>query len=115
MTRALISAAAILGLVLCGITSGAAAGAPTPKPLTHAVAIDGTTFQPATLTVNLGDTVVWTNKDPFPHTVTSTSGGFDSGAIAPGKTWKLKPTKKGDFDYVCRFHTTMHATLHVRD
>ena len=115
MTRALISAAAILSLTLCGVSSGAAAGAPARKPVTHAVAIDGTSFQPATLTVHLGDTVVWTNKDPFPHTVTSKTGGFDSSAIAPDKSFKFKPTKKGDFDYICSFHTTMKATLHVRD
>lgn len=114
MTRALISAAAILSLVLCGTGAGAAAGASAPKPITHAVAIDGTSFQPAMLTVHLGDTIVWTNKDPFPHTVTSKAGGFESGAITPGKSWKITPTKKGDFDYICSFHTTMKATLRVQ-
>jgi plastocyanin len=34
--------------------------------------------------VKAGDTVVWVNKDPFPHTVTSQAGGCDSPEIVPG-------------------------------
>jgi plastocyanin len=34
--------------------------------VTHTVAIDGVTFDPATLAVKVGDTVVGINKDPFP-------------------------------------------------
>lgn len=114
MPRALKSAVAIASLLFCSISSGAAAGASAPKPVTHTVAIDGTSFQPATLTVHLGDTIVWVNKDPFPHTVTSKTGGFDSSAIAPEQSWKFKPPKKGDFDYICNFHTTMKAKLRVQ-
>ena len=33
-------------------------------------------FAPATLKVKRGDTVVWTNRDPFPHTATA-AGVFD--------------------------------------
>ncbi len=80
---------------------------------THAVTIDATSFQPALLVVRSGDKIVWTNKDPFPHTVTSKSGGFDSGQIAPGQSWQLTPTKKGEFAYVCTFHPAMKATLRV--
>jgi len=50
---------------------GPAAAADAPKAATHSVAIDGTNFQPAMLTVKVGDSVTWVNKDPFPHTVTS--------------------------------------------
>ena len=92
---------------------GAAAAADAPKAPTHSVAIDGTQFQPAALTVKLGDSVTWTNKDPFPHTVTSTAGSFDSREIAPGKSWRYTAIKKGEFAYVCVFHPTMKATLKV--
>ena len=98
-------AAALVSLCWC---AGPAAAATT-----HNVAIDGTSFQTATLAVKVGDSVVWTNKDPFPHTVTSVAGGFDSHEIAPGKSWKYLTTKKGDFPYVCTFHPTMKATLRV--
>ncbi len=76
--------------------------------------IEGTRFEPSALTVNAGDTVVWINKDPFPHTATSETGAFDSKEIGPETTWRHVPTKKGTFAYVCRLHPTMKATLQVR-
>jgi len=79
----------------------------------HTVAIDGVTFDPATLAVKAGETVVWVNKDPFPHTVTSQTGGFESHAIAPGQSWSYTTTKAGVFPYLCTLHSTMHATLKV--
>jgi plastocyanin len=33
------------------------------KPVTHTVIIDGSRFEPETLSVMAGDTVVWVNKD----------------------------------------------------
>jgi plastocyanin len=92
---------------------GPAAAADAPKAAAHTVAIDGTNFQPAMLTVKVGDSVTWVNKDPFPHTATSATGGFDSREIAPGKSWKYTATTKGEFAYVCTFHPTMKATLKV--
>jgi plastocyanin len=100
-------------LALLAWSLGPAAAADAPKAATHTVAIDGTRFQPAALTVNVGDSVVWINKDPFPHTVTSAAAGFDSHEIAPGRSWKYTATKKGEFAYVCIFHPTMKATLKV--
>lgn len=99
-------------LVLCW-SGGHAAAAEAPKAAMHMVAIDGTAFQPAALTVKVGDSVVWVNKDPFPHSVTSAAGGFDSHEIASGKSWRYTATKKGDFPYICVFHPTMTATLKV--
>jgi len=79
----------------------------------HAVAIDAVQFSPQIMVVHVGDTVTWTNKDPFPHTVTSKEGGFDSHDIAPGKTWTFVPRKTGVFPYLCTLHTTMTGTLKV--
>jgi len=112
MGQPLGRAAAALGLLLCSVMPGAAAL--PPKPVTHTITIDGTRFQPETLTVKLGDSILWVNKDPFPHTATAKDGQFDSKSIAAGKSWKYKPAKRGDFDYVCRFHPTMAAVLHVQ-
>lgn len=100
-------------LALLCLSIGPAAAADAPKAAAHAVVIDGTNFQPALLTVKVGDSITWVNKDPFPHTVTSTAGGFDSREIAPGKSWKYTATKKGEFAYVCVLHPTMKATLKV--
>jgi len=77
------------------------------------VAIEGTAFSPVALRVAVGDTVVWVNNDPFPHTATAVSGGFDSKSIAPDASWRFKAMKKGEFPYVCTLHPTMKGTVTV--
>ena len=109
-SRLVITAAAAL-MVLAWSSQGAAAAR---KPTTHRLTIEGTTFTPETLTVKVGDTIVWTNKDPFPHTITSTTGAFDSQAIAPEKSWQYKAVKKGEFPYACTLHPTMKGRLVVQ-
>ncbi len=102
---------AALGLLSWSRSPGAAAAA--PRPVTHTVTIEGMSFQPAMLIVKAGDSVLWVNKDPFPHTATSEAGGFDSGAIPPDQSWTYTPETKGDFPYVCTLHLTMKAMLRV--
>lgn len=82
------------------------------KPATHTIVMQATSYAPGALTVKRGDTVVWVNKDPFPHTVTS-AGNFDSKSIAAGASWKYKASKAGDFAYTCTFHPNMKGTLKV--
>ena len=79
---------------------------------THVVVIDDVRYEPASLTVKRGDTVVWRNDDPFPHTVTA-RGAFDSGSIAARRQWKFVARKAGKFDYLCTLHPSMTGTLIV--
>ncbi len=83
------------------------------KPVRHVVLIDGTSYQPQKISVNAGDTVVWTNKDPFPHTVTA-KGAFDSKDIAAGASWRHVMRKPGTYDYICTYHPNMKGTVEVR-
>ena len=101
-----------LVLLLGGTTVGAAQRG--RKPSTHTVTMEGMVFTPAALTIRTGDTVVWANKDIVEHTATASNNGFDSKMIAPGKSWKQTFKAKGSFDYVCKYHPTMKATLVVR-
>jgi plastocyanin len=64
--------------------------------------------------VSRGDTVIWRNNDPFPHTVTGQSGAVDSKEIAANGSWRYKATKHGTFPYFWRFHSTMKGTLIVK-
>ena len=89
---------------------GDAAAAPAPR--THQVTIQGLLYLPAMLDVKQGDTVVWVNKDPFPHTVTA-PGAFDSGSIGAGASWRLVARRAGSFEYVCTLHSNMKASLRV--
>lgn len=99
-------------LALAFASLGAAAA---PKAAVHNVEIEGMQFSPAVLEVHVGDTIIWSNKDPFPHTATSEiKGGFDSGEIKPGRKWKLTVTKRGEFPYVCTLHRTMKGQLVVK-
>ena len=102
-TLALLAAA--LGLTL-------SAAEPAVKPTTHTVVMEAVKFQPAVLEVRAGDTVVWVNKDPFPHTVTSPS--FDSKIIFADKSWRYVAKKRGDFPYACTLHPTMKGQLRVK-
>ena len=115
-SRTLALLAVASGLVMASMTAGAAPGVTRPAAAakTHTVTIEGTAFNPADLTVSAGDTVIWVNKDFYPHTATSKKGGFDSDDIAPEKSWKYVAKKKGDFPYNCSIHPSMKATLHVQ-
>jgi plastocyanin len=64
------------------------------------------------LTVGQGTRVTWTNRDPFPHTVTA-RGAFDSGDIGAGKSWSFTAKRAGRYDYICTLHPNMRGTLVV--
>src|SRR5262249_56334861 len=90
---------ALMGLtVALGVATAApgAAGGAAPQPATHTVTIDATAFMPADLTVNVGDTVVWVNKDPYAHTATAKNGGVCFDHHTSGETWEIVFTKKTD-------------------
>ena len=110
LMRLLLESSAVL--VVCGVSPASVVAA--RKPVTHTVTIDASRFEPETLSVVAGDTVVWVNKDLVAHTATSKPGAFDSGLIAPGKSWKYKPKRAGVFAYTCTYHPTMNGTLRVK-
>ena len=104
------SFAVALALILCSMGPATGDGVGTS---THTVTIEGMRFQPESITVAPGDTIVWVNKDLVPHTATSEAGGFDSEEIQAEKSWRYTIQDKGDFAYVCTFHPTMKGTLRV--
>lgn len=104
------SFAAALALILCSM--GLTAGEP-PETRTHTVTIEGMRFQPESITVAPGDTIIWVNKDLVPHTATSEAGRFDSKEIQAEKSWRYTIREKGDFAYICTFHPTMKGMLRV--
>jgi plastocyanin len=88
---------------------------PQAKTKTYTIVIEGMKFIPKTLTVERGDTVIWNNKDPFPHTATAQSGfDFDSKGIGVNKAWQFVAHEPGTIPYICTFHPTMKGTLVVK-
>ncbi len=88
---------------------------------THQIAIESFTFTPQELTINVGDTVVWTNNDVSKHTVTARDGSFDSGSdqadwMAQSATFTHTFDTAGTFPYYCIPHEgmeSMQATIVV--
>ena len=78
-----------------------------------AVSIANFAFQPASLQIAAGSSVTWTNADSTAHTVTSDSGAFDSGQLAPGATFTQMFMTPGTFTYHCQIHPFMTATIVV--
>jgi plastocyanin len=108
-----LSVALVCGWSASYLATGALAAGIADKPASHTVIIEGVAYQPAVLVVNRGDTVVWVNKDPFPHTVTA-PGAFDSHDIPAGASWKYVARKIGNYAYVCSLHPNMNGTLTIR-
>jgi len=79
------------------------------------VSIDNLAFSPATVVVQEGDTVTWTNEQTdVPHTVTADGGSFASGTLATGDTFQHTFTTAGTFAYHCTIHPTMLGTVEVQ-
>jgi plastocyanin len=93
-------------------TEPGATPGPDYKPV--AVAIENYAYSPATLTVTIGTTVTWTNKDSTTHTVVSTSGNvLNSGNIPQGGTFSFTFTQKGTYEYRCGIHPSMTGKVIV--
>jgi plastocyanin len=71
-------------------------------------------FNPANLTVQVGDVVRWENNGGVPHTTSSTTGIWDSGPLAPGGVFSQQFTTAGTFQYACRIHPSMQGTIVVQ-
>jgi plastocyanin len=78
--------------------------------------VPGDTYSPDSLTADAGDTVVASNQDDDPHTVTADgpTPAFDTGIIAPGTSKVIVLNiPPGTYAYHCQIHSFMHGTLQV--
>ncbi|HEX2141728.1 MAG TPA: cupredoxin family copper-binding protein [Candidatus Limnocylindria bacterium] len=101
---------------MTALVLGASAGIATPTAQAateHRIDISGFAFNPSTLTIQVGDTVTWTNADDAPHTATADGGAFDSGNLDTGASFSHTFTQAGTFSYECEYHSEMEATIVV--
>src|SRR5579862_3117765 len=74
-------------------------------------------YRPATLTVVVGTTVTWTDKDDSMHTVTpaSNSPGWSGGSpiLGPGKSYSHTFIQTGTYRYQCMVHPNMLGVVRV--
>ncbi|HEV8360932.1 MAG TPA: CARDB domain-containing protein [Candidatus Thermoplasmatota archaeon] len=106
------AAGAVAAVVLTALGSGVAAG---PEILDTEVHIENTAYNPDSVTINVGEPVVWDNGDPIPHTVTSDDPLFDSAPMLAGATFRFTFDAAGVFAYHCDFHAAMHGIVRVSD
>jgi len=91
----------------------ASAGAMKARSAPVAATISGFVF-PDSVTIIAGQSVLWTNADSVPHTVTADDGSWDSGEIAGGATFERRFVAPGVFSYHCRIHPAMTGTIMVK-
>ena len=77
-----------------------------------AVHIDNFVFEPAQLTVKVGQTVTWTNRDDIPHTVVC-AGKFRSKTMDTDGTFSFTFTAAGEYKYFCSLHPHMTGMVKV--
>ncbi|SMC61995.1 cupredoxin domain-containing protein [Kibdelosporangium aridum] len=90
--------------------------APTAAAATQQVHMSGYAYGPGTLTINVGDTVTWTNHDQAPHDAVTTAGPaqFRSPMLNTGQTWSFTFTTPGTYSYYCSVHPDMRGQIVVR-
>ena len=99
-----------------GSNSGTAPFPSAPTSQTVSVDISNFAFNPPTLTVKVGTTVTWTNKDSVTHTVTSDSGTLlDSPSIPPGQSFSFTFTSSGTESYHCTIHPMMKGKIVIQN
>ena len=78
------------------------------------VKIDNFSFGPQTVTVPVGATVTWINRDDIPHTVVSTDGVFKSKVRDTDEMFSFTFAKAGTYSYYCSVHPKMTGQVVVK-
>ena len=79
---------------------------------TASIIISNLRFNPLTITVDKGTTVIWVNQDVEKHTVTS-EGNFDSGVLVTGAEFAHTFDKEGVFEFNCELNPEMQGAVIV--
>jgi plastocyanin len=107
--------AVVLSLVSANVGVGLLIAAPSQAEGTNQVTIDNFTFQPQEITVNVGDTVTWTNRDDIPHNVRATGGAtWKCAVMDTGGTCDIPFKTAGEFTYFCALHPKMVGKVIVK-
>jgi plastocyanin len=119
MKRALLSTAiaALFVLFLAAPKADHAQGVASPgDPATrYTVAIDNFSFTPSSLTVPVGATVTWLNRDDVPHTIVSSDRQpMKSPVLDTDDRFTYTFSKAGTYTYFCSVHPRMTGQIVVQ-
>ena len=114
MKKALATGAALLlAAAVAGMLSGAGRRV---HAATTTVGVQDDLFNPASVTISVGDSVQWNWTGSNPHTVSSTGAeSFDSGAPQTAGSFSHAFNTIGSFGYLCAVHgAAMSGTVVVQ-
>jgi plastocyanin len=77
----------------------------------HEVTVNNNFFSPANLTIQVGDTVRWTNSTGVTHNITA--AGFQNQPSASSFTHEVTFNSPGTFQYQCTLHGGMNGSITV--
>lgn len=105
----LIKNTTILIFMMCiGITSF------SQETTKYTIEIKNMKFIPSTLQVKKGDTVVWINRDIFPHNVAKFEDkSWQSPILEKGQSWSKVIAKNEK--YFCSLHVVMKGELIIKE
>ena len=109
-----LPAPVLIALLLLLPGSRSLAANDQPSAASAGVNIDNFVFGPQTITVPVGATVTWTNKDDIPHTSVSTEGVFKSKVLDTDEKFSYTFTKAGTYPYYCTIHPKMTGKVVVQ-
>ena len=107
------TAAAQAVATAAAMPAAAVPAAATPAAVME-VKIDNFKFGPEALTIPVGTTVTWTNRDDIPHTVVSTEGVFKSKVLDTDEKFTYTFAKAGTYEYFCSIHPKMTGKVVVQ-
>jgi plastocyanin len=74
---------------------------------------DPWSFSPASVSIQRGAKVTFTNQTQADHTVTANGGAFNFDPVVPGQSVSFTFSAPGTYSYYCQFHTYMTGTITV--
>jgi plastocyanin len=113
---AALAAILMLEFIELGVGQKCSAALAQGKASTAEVKVDNFSFGPASLTVAVGTTVIWTNRDDIPHTVVSTDDAktFKSKVLDTDQSFSFTFSKAGTYPYFCSIHPKMTGKVIVQ-
>jgi plastocyanin len=121
---AVLASLVMLASLGCGGATSFPGASPTPllalpagTPVLIAMgasALTTTAYSPSPVRLAPGGSVRWINNDNTVHTSIADGAAWNSGAIAPGRTFTRTFTTAGSFPYHCEIHPGMVGTIEVQ-
>lgn len=111
---AILIAAPVMAIPGLRAGRGSAMACAQQKASTMEIKIDNFSFGPADVSIPVGTTVTWTNRDDIPHTVVSTEKVFKSKLLDTDEKFSFTFAQAGTYPYFCSIHPKMAGRIVVQ-